>query len=375
MGKLVYFRVYSGTMSAGRYVMNSTLGKRQRVGRLMQMHANHQELVDAIYCGDIGAAVGLSDTRTGDTICDEDHQIVLEAIEFPSPVISVSIVPESRADKEKLGKALIAMAEEDPTFTVTLNVETGETLINGMGELHLEIIVERIRREFKVQATVGVPQVAYRETITHVVEVNHKFAKQTGGHGQFAHVCFTLEPLGPGEGFEFVDKIYGGSIPTNYIPSIERGVVDAMAKGPYAGFPVVDVRVTLTDGSFHEVDSSDQAFRTCAAMAFKEAVLKDSPQLLEPVMSVSVVTPVEFSGSINGDLCARRGRIVGIEMRSNAQEINAMVPLAGMFGYATDMRTLTQGRATFTMHFERYEAVPFALAEEIVKARKDAPRR
>jgi elongation factor G len=375
MGKLVYFRVYSGTMRAGTYVLNSTLGKRQRAGRLVQMHANHQEMRDAIYCGDIGAAVGLSDTRTGDTICSAEDPIVLEAIEFPSPVISVSIVPESRADNEKLGKALAAMAEEDPTFTVTHNNETGETLINGMGELHLEIIVDRIRREFNVRATVGTPQVAYRETITTSVEVNHKHAKQTGGRGQYAHVCFTIDPLGPGEGFEFVDKIYGGAIPTNYIPSIERGVIDAMAKGPYAGFPVVDVRVTLTDGSFHEVDSSDFAFRICAAMAFKEGMLKDAPELLEPVMSVSVVTPPEFLGTVNGDLCTRRGRIAGIEARSNVQEITAMVPLAGMFGYATDVRTLTQGRASFTMHFERYEAVPFSLAEDIVKARKEAAKK
>ena len=375
MGKLVYFRVYSGTMKAGTYVLNSTLGKRQRAGRLVQMHANHQEMREAIYCGDIGAAVGLSDTRTGDTICVEEDPIVLEAIEFPSPVISVSIVPESRVDNEKLGKALAAMVEEDPTFIVTHNKETGETLINGMGELHLEIIVDRIRREFNVQAKVGTPQVAYRETITTRIEVSHKHAKQTGGHGQYAHVCLAIEPLGPGEGFEFVDKIRGGAIPTHYIPSIERGIVDAMAKGPYAGFPVVDVRVTLTDGSFHEVDSSDFAFRTCAAMAFKEAMLQDAPELLEPVMSVNVITPPEFSGTVNGDLCARRGRIVGIEARSTVHEITAMAPLASMFGYATDVRTLTQGRASFTMHFERYEAVPFALAEEIVKARKEATKR
>ena len=373
MGKLVYVRVYSGTMKAGTYVLNSTVGKRQRVGRLVQMHANHQQMCDEIHCGDIGAVVGLGDTRTGDTICSEEDPIVLEAIEFPSPVISVSIAPESRADSERLGKAMSAMAEEDPTFTVTHSAETQETVINGMGELHLEIIVDRIKREFGVKATVGTPQVAYRETITHEVEVNYKHVKQSGGRGQYAHVVFKLEPLGPGEGFEFVDKIYGGSIPTNFIPSIERGVVDAMAKGPYANCPVVDIRVTLLDGSFHDVDSNDFAFRTCAAMAFKQAVLKDSPQLLEPVMSVNVVTPPDFSGAVTGDLCSRRGRIMGMEMRGTAQEIQAMVPLAEMFGYATIVRTLTQGRAGFTMHFERYEAVPYSLAEEIVKTRK-APK-
>ncbi len=370
MGKLVYFRVYSGTMKSGTYVYNSTLDKRQRIGRLMQMHAQHQEMRDEIYCGDIGAAVGLSDTRTGDTICDENHAIILEAIEFPAPVINVAIAPESRADQERLGKGLMAMAEEDPTFIVNHVPETGETIINGMGELHLEIIVDRIRREFGVNATVGKPEVAYRETITHEVEINHKHVKQTGGRGQYAHVVLKLEPLGPGEGFEFVDKIRGGSIPLNYIPSIERGIVDAMAKGPYAGFPVVDIRATLLDGSSHEVDSSDFAFRTCASVAFKQGMLKDSPQLLEPVMSVNVVTPPDFAGPINGDLCSRRGRIMGMEIKGTYQEIHAMVPLGQMFGYATAVRTLSQGRASFTMHFEQYEAVPYSLAEEIVKERR-----
>ncbi len=370
MGKLVYFRVYSGTMKSGTYVYNSTLDKRQRIGRLMQMHAQHQEMRDEINCGDIGAAVGLSDTRTGDTICAEEHPIILEAIEFPSPVINVAIAPESRADQEKLGKALMAMAEEDPTFIVNHVPETGETIINGMGELHLEIIVDRIRREFGVNAKVGKPEVAYRETITHEVEINHKHVKQSGGRGQYAHVVLKLEPLGPGEGFEFVDKIRGGSIPLNYIPSIERGIVDAMVKGPYAACPVVDIRVTLLDGSSHDVDSSDFAFRTCASMAFKQGMLKDSPQLLEPVMSVNVVTPPDFAGAINGDLCSRRGRIMGMEIKGTYQEIQAMVPLGKMFGYATAVRTLSQGRASFTMHFERYEAVPFSLAEDIVKERR-----
>ncbi len=370
MGKLIYLRVYSGTMRAGSYVYNSVKGKRQRIGRLMQMHANHQEMRDAIYCGDIGAAVGLGETATGDTICDEDHPIVLEAIEFPAPVISVSITPESRPDQERLAKALHAMSEEDPTFIVAHNAETSETVISGMGELHLEIIVDRMRREFGVQAKVGVPQVAYRETITNDVELSYKHVKQTGGHGQYAHVVIQLEPLGPGEGFEFVDKIFGGAIPINYIPSIERGIVDAMAKGPYAGFPVVDVRVTLVDGSSHDVDSSDMAFRLCAAHAFRQAVMQDTPQLLEPVMSVIVIVPSEYSGVVNGDLCARRGRIHGMEARPAAHEITAYVPLAHMFGYATTIRTLTQGRGTFTMHFERYEAVPYSIAEEIIAARK-----
>jgi len=370
MGKLIYVRVYSGTMKAGTYVLNSTVDKRQRIARLIQMHANHQEMIDEIPCGDIGAVVGLGDTRTGDTLCDEDHPIVLEAIEFPAPVISVSITPETRADQERLAKALFAMSEEDPTFIVTHSSETRETVISGMGELHLEIIVDRMRREFGVQARVGVPQVAYRETITHEVEIEHKHVKQTGGRGQYAHVVLRLEPLGPGEGFEFVDKIYGGAIPTNFIPSIERGIAEAMQKGPYAGFPVVDVRATLVDGSFHDVDSSDFAFRTCAATAFRHGVLKDSPQLLEPVMSVSVVTPPEYSGSVNGDLCSRRGRIMGMESRAGVQEIQGFAPLAEMFGYATILRTLTQGRASFTMHFERYEAVPVAIAEKIVEERR-----
>jgi len=369
-GKLIYFRVYSGTVRAGTYVYNSLARKRQRIARLMQMHANHPEMREEIHCGDIGVAIGLDDTRTGDTLCDEEHPIVLEAIEFPSPVISVSIAPETRPDRERLGKALRAMSEEDPTFVVAHDAETSETVISGMGELHLEIIVDRMKREFGVNARVGTPQVAYRETIAHSVEVEHKHVKQTGGHGQYAHVCLKLEPLGPGQGFEFADEIRGGAIPINYVPAIERGIVDAMKKGPYAGFPVVDIRVTLLDGSFHEVDSSDMAFRTCAAQAFRQGMMNDTPQLIEPVMSVNVVTPSGHSGSVNSDLCARRGRILGMEMRATAHEISAAVPLARMFGYATILRTMTQGRATFTMHFERYESVPSALAEEIVEARQ-----
>ena len=372
MGKLVYFRVYSGTARAGSYVYNSVAGKRQRIIRLMQMHANHRELCDAIYCGDIGAAVGLSDTRTGDTICDEAHPIVLEAIEFPAPVISVSIAPQTRADSDKLSKALHALSEEDPTFLVRHDDETAETVISGMGELHLEILVDRMKREFGVNADVGVPQVAYRETISSDVAVEKKLVKQTGGHGQYAHVCLRLEPLGPGQGFEFVDKVYGGAVPAGFIPAVERGIVDAMARGPYAGYPVVDVRVTLYDGSSHDVDSSDLAFRTCAAQAFREGMMNDAPRLLEPVVRMNVVCRPDHAGAVNSDLCGRRGRILGMDMRGSSNEISAMVPLAEMFGYATSLRTLTQGRANHTMHFEQYEALPYALAEEVVKARQAA---
>jgi len=372
MGKMVYFRVYSGTMQSGSYVMNSTKGKRQRVGRLMQMHANHQENRDAIYAGDIGAAVGLSDTVTGDTLCDPDHAIILEAIEFPAPVLSVSISPQSKGDRDKLFNGLGRLAEEDPTFIVGSGVEAGETVISGMGELHLEIIVDRLKREFNVEAQVGRPQVAYRETLTRPVTVNHKYAKQTGGRGQYAHVVMTLEPNDPGTGFEFENKIVGGVIPREYIPAVEKGIVGAMAKGIYAEYPVVDVKVTLFDGSFHEVDSSEQAFRICASRAFRQGFRDANPELLEPVMSVSVVTPEEFSGGVTGDLCSRRGRILGIEALPQGQTVNAMVPLGEMFGYATHLRNISSGRASFSMQFEHYEAVPFALAEEIVEQRKAA---
>ncbi|HUW31854.1 MAG TPA: elongation factor G [Planctomycetota bacterium] len=370
MGKMIYFRVYSGTMAAGTYVLNSTQDKKQRVGRLLQMHANHREMRDEIYCGDIGVAIGLSDTVTGDTICCEDEPIVLETIEFPAPVISVSIAPESRADSEKLSKALGLMAEEDPTFVVEYDRETEETVISGMGELHLEIIVDRLKREYGVKAKVGHPQVAYRETITGEAEINRKFVKQTGGRGQYAHVVIDLEPLEPGQGFEFVDEVSGGRIPREFIPAVQKGIIDAMATGVYAQYPVVDVRVTLLDGSFHEVDSSERAFRTCAAMAFKEAFTTAAPELLEPVMSVTVITPSEHSGAINGHLCSKRGRILGMETEGSTHTIKAMVPLSEMFGYATDLRTMTQGRAVFTMHFEHYEAVPYSIAEEIVEERR-----
>lgn len=370
MGTMVYFRVYSGTIHAGTYLLNSTKDKRQRVGRLMQMHANHTENRDAIFCGDIGVGVGLNDTTTGDTLCDEEHPILLEAIEFPSPVLAVSILPESRPDRDKLSESLIKLADEDPTFTVANDEETGETIISGMGELHLDIIVDRLRREFKVAAKVGPPEVAYRETITRPVEVEHRHVKQTGGRGQFAHVCIKVEPMDPGAGFEFVNDIVGGKIPRQYIPAVEKGVVDILENGAYANCPIVDVKATLYDGSFHEVDSSEMAFRTCAKDAFRKAILDANPELLEPVMNVNVVGPTEYAGSINGDLCSRRGRILGMEMKEKDCEINAMVPLANMFGYATELRTLTRGQATFTMHFEHYEAVPFEIAEEVVENRK-----
>ena len=371
VGKLVYVRVYSGTLRAGSYVLNSTRDKKQRVGRILRMHANHREISEALYSGEIGAIVGLADTVTGDTICSEDHPIVLEAIEFPSPVISVAVKPASRADQEKLMTALAALAEEDPTFVVTRDRETRDTLVAGMGELHLEVILDRMKREFGVAVTSGPPQVAYRETITATSEVRERFAKQTGGRGEFAEVEFTVEPLGAGQGFEFDSKIRGGSIPKEYVPAIERGVIDVMTAGPWAGFPVVDIKVTLTDGKHHEVDSSERAFHRCASMAFKRAFMGAAPKLLEPVMSVSVTTPREHAGAITGDLCGRRGHVTGMDAQGNAKVIGAKVPLATMFGYATTLRNMTKGRASFTMHFERYEAVPLAIAEEAIRKKRE----
>lgn len=368
--KLVYVRVYSGTLRAGTYVLNSTQGKRQRVGRLLRMHANRQELIEELYAGEIGAVVGLSDTVTGDTICCPEQPILLEPIEFPSPVLSVAVHPRKTADRDKLAKALNRLSEEDPTFVVSTDPETEDTLIAGMGELHLEILIDRMKREYDVDVEVGPPQVAYRETLTATVEIEKRFAKQTGGRGQFAQVAFILEPLDPGQGFEFRDEIVGGAIPREYIPAVEKGVIEAMEKGVWAGFPVVDVRVRLVDGKHHEVDSSEQAFRTCASMAFQEAFLKGNPELLEPMMSVFVTTPEEFSGAITGQLCAKRGRITGMDRQGNAILIQAMVPLANLFGYTTELRNATQGRASFTMHFEHYEAVPFAIAEEVIAKKK-----
>ncbi|MBN2465458.1 elongation factor G [candidate division WOR-3 bacterium] len=370
VGKLVYVRVYSGTLKAGSHVYNSTQEKDQRVGRLLRMHANRQEQVDALYSGEIGAVVGLSDTVTGDTVCVREAPIVLQAIEFPAPVLSIAVATADRNDREKLAHGLARLAEEDPTFVVTADPETEETVISGMGELHLEIIVDRLRREFGVGVKTGAPQVAYRETVTGGTEINEKYVKQTGGRGQYAHVVMRLEPLKAGEGFEFVNKVVSGRVPKEYIPAVERGVVDVMKKGVYAGFPVVDIRVTLLDGSYHEVDSNDLAFKTCAGRAFRKAFMQCSPQLLEPLMSVNVVTPEDSAGAIMGALCNRRGMISGMDQQGNAKVIKALVPLATMFGYATDLRNQSQGRASFTMHFEHYEAVPFSVVEEIL-ARKE----
>lgn len=376
VGKLIYTRVYSGTLNTSSYVYNSTQNKRQRVGRIVKMHANRQEMVDALYSGEIGAVVGLSDTVTGDTICCEDNPIILEAIEFPAPVISVTVHPESRNDRDKLQKALIKLAEEDPTFVVTTDPETEDTIISGMGELHLEIIIDRIKREFKVNVQVGKPQVAYRETITTSIDINEKYKKQTGGKGQFAHIVMTVEPLDPGEGFEFINLIKGGNIPREYIPAIEIGIIETMERGVWSGFPVVDVKVTLKDGSYHEVDSSEKAFRTCASMAFKKAFLKANPELLEPVMSVNVTTPTDFSGGITGSLCGKRGRIIGMDPINNGSGtiIKAMCPLENLFGFTSELRNSTQGRASFTMHFEHYEAVPFSIAEEVIERKRKAKK-
>ena len=370
IGKLIYVRVYSGTLRAGTYVLNSTQEKRQRVGRLLRMHANRQEIVPELYSGEIGAVVGLSDTMTGDTLCAPDDPIVLEAIEFPAPVLSVAVQPASRPDRDRLSNALRRLANEDPTFVVTSDPESDDTIISGMGELHLEIILDRLRREFNCRVGAGRPQVAYRETITSIIQVTEKLIKQTGGRGQYAHVVLVLEPLEPGQGFEFVDKVVGGRVPREFIPAVGKGIIAAMAEGPWSGCPVVDVRVTLVDGSHHEVDSSELAFRTCAAQAFRKAFLRANPELLEPVMSVSVVTPQDHAGPVTSALCAKRGRITGMDVQGNAQVIRAAVPLASMFGYATEVRNATQGRATFTMHFEHYEAVPFSIAEQVIEDRR-----
>ncbi|MFW5893922.1 MAG: elongation factor G [Verrucomicrobiota bacterium] len=371
VGKLIFVRVYSGTLQAGTYVLNSTNGKQQRVGRLLRMHANRQEMVDELYTGEIGAVVGLNDSVTGDTICSTEDPILLEAIEFPTPVLSVAVTAESRNDRDKLTSALAKLAEEDPTFTVATDPETDDTVISGMGELHLSIIVDRLKREFKLNVDCSAPQVAYRETITTKAEVNEKLSKQTGGRGQYAHVVFEIEPLDPGQNFEFESKITGGAIPKEYIPAVEKGMIDVLAQGVWAGYPIVDVKATLIDGSFHEVDSSERAFFTCASMGFKKAFMKGNPELLEPVMSVQVTTPEDFAGTVTGMLCGKRGRIEGMEIKGNAQLVKSMVPLAEMFGFANELRNQTQGRANFTMHFGQYEAVPYSIAEEIVKKRQE----
>jgi elongation factor G len=371
-GKLTYLRIYSGTLHSGQNVLNSSQDKSQRIGRILRMHANHSEQLETAQTGDIVAVVGLAHTRTGDTICCEDHPIQLTSIEFPAPVVSISIAPETTADNEKLSAALYKLADEDPTFTVGFDHETGETIISGMGELHLEIIVDRLKREFNVAAKVGRPEVAYRETTTQAVEGQYKHVKQSGGRGQYAHVCLRLEPLKAGEGFEFVNEVVGGRIPSTYIPSVEKGVVKAMQSGPYAGYPVVDMRVVLFDGSYHEVDSSDFAFQEAGRAGFKELFVKANPIILEPVMSVEVTTPEEFMGAASGSICQRRGRIETMEEKGAQKLIEGMVPLGEMFGYATALRSMSQGRAGFSMQFEHYEAVPFFLTEQIIKARRAA---
>ncbi len=372
MGKLIYFRVYSGYLKAGSYIYNATKGRRERVGRILQMHANEREIRPDIYAGDIAAAIGLDRTVTGDTLCDIDNQIILEAIEFPAPVIAISVKPQSRADKDKLSKALMRLAEEDPTFVVHVDHETNETILSGMGELHLEIIVDRLKREFKVEAEVGAPKVAYKETIIKESEATYKHVKQTGGHGQYAHVELVLAPGKPGEGFEFENSIHGGNIPREYIPSVEKGVIEAMQKGILAGFPVVDVKVELVDGSFHEVDSSEMAFKTAARECFKLAFRKSVPVLLEPYMSLEVTTPDEYMGSVVGHICSKRGKVLGMEAKAGSQIIAAEAPLGEMFGYVSTLRTLSSGRATYSMHFEKYVQVPMNIAEEIVEEKKKA---
>jgi elongation factor G len=367
VGKLTYFRVYSGKIAAGDRVLNVTTGKTERIGRLLQMHANHREERDEIGAGEIVAAVGLKATTTGDTLSTETAPIRLESMTFPDPVIAVAIEPKTKADQDKLAQALARLSEEDPTFRVRTDEETGQTIISGMGELHLEIIVDRLMREFNVNANVGRPQVAYRETVGRPVQkVEGRFVRQTGGRGQYGHAVINMEPAEPGEGYEFMDKIVGGKIPREYIPSVDLGIQEAMESGVLAGFPVVDIRVELVDGSFHDVDSSEMAFKIAGSMAFKNAMQKAKPKILEPIMAVEVVTPEEYLGDVMGDLNSRRGRVEGLEPRGNAQAIRARVPLATMFGYATDLRSTTQGRATFTMQFDRYEDAPQSIAGEIV---------
>lgn len=373
VGKLCFFRVYSGKLSAGSYVLNSTKNKRERIGRILQMHANHREELEMVYSGDIAAAVGLKDTTTGDTLCEENNPVILESMEFPEPVIHVAIEPKTKAGQEKMGIALQKLAEEDPTFRVSTNQETGQTIIAGMGELHLEIIVDRMMREFKVEANVGNPQVAYKETIRKPVRAEGKFVRQSGGRGQYGHCWIEMEPREPGSGYEFVNKIVGGVIPKEYIPAIDAGIQDAMNNGILGGYQVVDVKVTLVDGSYHEVDSSEMAFKIAGSMAFKEACRKGDPVLLEPIMRVDVTVPEDYMGDVMGDLNSRRGRIEGMEARAGAQTIRAHVPLSEMFGYATVLRSRTQGRGVFTMQTSHFEEVPKNIQEQILslKAKKD----
>ena len=366
VGKLAFFRVYSGTLTSGSYVLNATKNKRERIGRILQMHANTRTEITEVYAGDIAAAVGLKDTTTGDTLCDPAAPIILESMEFPEPVISVAIEPASKAAQEKMGIALQKLAEEDPTFTVKTDEETGQTIISGMGELHLDIIVDRLLREFKVEAKVGNPQVAYRETITQPVDVEYKYQKQSGGRGQYGHVKIRVNPTEPGEGYKFENKTVGGSVPKEYVGPTDMGIQGAMQSGIVAGYPVVDVAVELYDGSYHEVDSSEMAFKMAGSMAFKKAMQQGNAVLLEPYFKVEVVTPEDYMGDVMGDLNSRRGLIQGMEARSGAQVINAFVPMSEMFGYSTDLRSMTQGRATYTMIFDHYEQVPASVAKKIV---------
>ncbi|ABV60798.1 MULTISPECIES: elongation factor G [Bacillus] len=370
VGKLTFFRVYSGTLASGSYVKNSSKNKRERVGRILQMHANSREEISTVYAGDIAAAVGLKDTSTGDTLCDEKDTVILESMEFPEPVIDVAIEPKSKADQDKMGIALAKLAEEDPTFRTQTNPETGQTIISGMGELHLDIIVDRMKREFKVEANVGAPQVAYRETFRSGAKVEGKFVRQSGGRGQFGHVWIEFEPNEEGAGFEFENAIVGGVVPREYIPAIQAGLEDSLENGVLAGFPLIDIKAKLFDGSYHDVDSNEMAFKIAASMALKNAVSKCNPVLLEPMMKVEVVIPEEYMGDIMGDITSRRGRVEGMEARGNAQVVRAMVPLSEMFGYATSLRSNTQGRGTFTMHMDHYEEVPKSISEEIIKKNK-----
>ena len=366
VGRLAFFRVYSGVLKSGSYVLNSTKGEKERIGRLLQMHANQRKEIQEVYCGEIAAAVGLKNTTTADTLCDEKNPVIMKGMEFPLPVIDMAIEPKSKADQDKMGLALQKLAEEDPTFKYKTDVETGQTVISGMGELHLDVQVDRMRREFGVEANVGKPQVAYRETLTQTAECEGKYIKQSGGRGQYGHVWIKFEP-NKDKGYEFVDAIVGGVVPREYIPVTDKGLQEAMAGGVLAGYPMVDVKATLFDGSYHDVDSSEMAFKIAASMALKEAKNKCKPVLLEPIMKVTVVVPEEYMGNVMGDLTSRRGRPLGQESRGNALQITAMVPLSEMFGYMTSLRSNSQGRGTFVMELDHYEEVPKSIAEEIIK--------
>ena len=370
VGKLAFFRVYSGSIESGSYVFNSSKGKRERLGRILQMHANHREEITTVYTGDIAAAVGLKDTSTGDTLCSDKAPIILESMEFPEPVIHVAIEPKTKAGQEKMSTALAKLAEEDPTFRTRTDEETGQTIISGMGELHLDIIVDRMLREFKVEANVGAPQVAYKESITKAVDAEGKFARQSGGRGQYGHCLIHMEPVEPGTGYVFENKTVGGSIPKEFINPINQGIEEAMRNGVLAGYPVLDLKVIVYDGSYHDVDSSEMAFKVAGSMAFKNGMRKADPVILEPVFKLEVVIPEEYMGDVMGDISSRRGRVEGMEMRGGAQIIKGMVPLSEMFGYATTLRSKTQGRGDYTMQFSHYEAVPKFISEEIIEGRK-----